>query len=69
MMLDTKQNRDLIIVYCDRCASNIRLYASELIVPLHEAVQGMGWRVEQEGMLGRKEKHTCWACLRKEEKR
>lgn len=63
-MIDVKQNRDLIIVWCDHCASSIRLYASGLDEKLHDAIRGSGWRVDAGAFEGQYS-HTCRGCLRK----
>jgi len=63
--IDAKQNRDLIIVYCDHCASSLKFYARDLKRPLHEAIEGAGWDVTQAGDFGREEGHKCRACIRK----
>ena len=70
-MLDLKQNRDLIIVYCDHCASTIKLYASGLTETLDECIEGHGWKVLKTG--GKipdvgawfATDHKCRACVRK----
>lgn len=61
-MIDTKQNRDLIIVFCDTCASNLKFYSTVVknsMVTLEEMIEGNGWEVSPAGG------HTCRACVRK----
>lgn len=66
-MIDLKQNRDLIIVYCNTCASNIKLFASDLNgESLRDCIEGHGWAVSTTmGTLEHGESHTCRSCLRK----
>ena len=69
-MLDIKQNRDLITVYCDHCASTIKLYASDLNgETLRECVEGHGWLVKETMDFGvhiiKDDEHVCRSCLRK----
>ncbi len=70
-MLDCRQNKDLIIVHCDYCASTIRLYASGLTETLDECIEGHGWTVRKSvGTIPNigdwfATEHTCRACVRK----
>lgn len=62
---------DLITVYCDHCASTIKLYSSGLTEPLDDAIRGAGWRVDRgAGEIPNvgawfSTEHTCRACIRK----
>lgn len=68
---------DLITVYCDSCASTIKLYSSGLTEPLHDAIRGCGWEVDTKSTVDYDchiptvrdlyDKHTCRACVRKEQ--
>jgi hypothetical protein len=60
-MIDVKQNRDLIVVYCDRCASKLHFYASSLKEDITDAIRGCGWQVVTA------KKHRCRGCIRKEQ--
>ena len=65
-MIDTKQNRDLIIVACDGedCRSVIRLYAS-CIHTVQEAIDDRGWGVKGSMAIGT-DTHYCRACTKKQ---
>jgi len=68
-MIDAKQNRDLLIVYCDPCASSLKFYSRQLnpVVgnPLRDAIEAAGWHVTDAGQFGREDGHKCRACIRK----
>ncbi len=64
-MIDTKQNRDLILVSCDTedCGSVIRLYAS-MIETVAEAIVHRGWTIKGCLAIGT-DTHYCRSCERK----
>ena len=71
-MIDVKQNRDLIIVYCDHCRdSKLHFYASSLNEPLDDAIRACGW--QSHGASGSMSNlgewvtkdNMCRACIRK----
>ncbi len=66
-MIDSKQNREVIIVTCDTpgCGSVLRLHASGLATTLHNAIVYRGWTVEQ-STIEWEDIHTCRACIREE---
>jgi len=71
-MIDVKQNRDLIIVYCDRCASKLHFYASNLTESVDDAIRGCGWQANKaKGKIPgigawSTQEQVCRACIRKE---
>lgn len=71
-MIDYKQNRDLIIVQCDRksCPSKLHFYASNLKEELEDAIKACGWGVSVTmGVKKHGRSHTCRKCLQEGVKR
>ena len=59
-MIDVKQNRDLIVVRCNQCASKLHFYASLLKESVDDTIKACGWQVESA------KTHVCRGCLRKQ---
>jgi len=66
-MIDTKQNRDVIIVYCDQCANSYRVLTSiveDCELTLTDMIEAIDWRIEDKAF-GIRDGHTCSSCVRK----
>ena len=66
-MIDFKQNRDMIIVYCDQCANSYRVLSSivdHCELTLDDMIEAIDWKIER-GAFGIRDGHTCSSCVRK----
>ena len=65
-MIDVKQNRDLIVVQCDRksCSSKLHFYASNLKEEISDAIEACGWGISLTiGKNKNGKRYTCRKCI------